>query len=127
MNFHTNDRRVSEDGRPCGGLEELTLPDMAKRRTTASVERRTSIAEVLRAYPNPFNGPIFLVYTVPEGVEQVYLRMMDGLGRVVFQQRLAPQDGIAEVLPSQVANGLHIAALFYDGVRVGTVKITVSK
>ena len=68
MNFHTNDRRVSEDGRPCGGL-----------------------------------------------------------GRLVFQQGLAPQDGIAEVLPSQVANGLHIAALFYDGVRVGTVKITVSK
>jgi hypothetical protein len=83
--------------------------------------------EPLRAYPNPTNGPVYLVYQVPEGVEQVYMRMMDGLGRLVFQKQVAPQNGIAEVLPDQLANGLHVAALFYDGVRVGTVRLIVCK
>jgi hypothetical protein len=50
-----------------------------------------------------------------------------GLGRFIFQQRVAAKNGIAEVLPDQLANGLHVAALFYDGVRVASVKITVSK
>ncbi len=49
--------------------------------------------------------------------------MMDTSGRLVLQERVPPKNGIVEVLPGQLASGLHVAALYFDGIRVGTAKI----
>ena len=64
------------------------------------------------------------MYAIPEGVEQAEVRLHDMSGRLVYRQRVAPQNGIAEVLPDQLASGLHIAALICDGIRVGTVTVS---
>ena len=103
----------------------MVLPDNAKRAQKTPAPRSVVSGELLTAYPNPTTGPVYLVYKVPEGVEQVELRMLDALGRLVTQERVAPRNGIIEVLPSQLATGMHVAALYCDGIRVGTAKVNV--
>lgn len=34
------------------------------------------------------------------------------------------KNGIAELLPDQLATGLHVAVLLCDGIRVGTVTVS---
>lgn len=104
---------------------DIELPNTTKRMRSQAEHGQTARANLmLRAYPNPSNGPVYLVYTVPEGVEQTELRMHDAAGRLVYQQRVAPQNGIAELEPDQLATGLHVAVLLCDGIRVGTVTVS---
>ena len=107
----------------------MELPNTAKRMLNRHTWSNASAQapSVLQAYPNPSNGPVYLVYTVPEGVERAELQMMDAMGRLVYSQRVAPQNGIAEVMPDQVANGMHVAILVCDGIRTGTAKLSLTR
>ncbi len=96
-----------------------------QRRNDAGTMANGAVMTPLRAYPNPTAGPLYLVYTVPEGVEQAELRVMDTMGRLAYSQRVAPQNGIAEMQPQQVTSGMHVAMLLWDGIRVGTAKVSL--
>ena len=81
----------------------------------------------MSAYPNPSNGPVYLVYQVPEGVEQAEVVVSDAQGRLVKRERIAPKDGILEILPKELAAGVHFAALYFDGIQVGTAKLNLMR
>lgn len=98
-----------------GNLVELL------REPSAGVAAKPS----LTAYPNPATGPFYLVYQVPEGVQQAEVRLHDGQGRLVRQEQLSPKNGIMEVLAKDLASGTHIATLYYDGIQVGSAKVNV--
>lgn len=107
----------------------MELPNTTKRLLNRRPWSNTTAHApvLLQAYPNPSNGPVYLVYTVPEGVEQAELRMHDAAGRDVHRQRVAPQNGIAEIIPRHVANGMHVASLHCDGIRIGTAVVHVTR
>jgi len=109
--------------------DEMELPNTTKRLLNRHTWSNASAKapSLLQTYPNPSNGPVYLVYTVPEGVERAELRMMDAMGRLVYSQRVAPQNGIAEIMPDQVANGMHVAILVCDGIRTGTAKLSLTR
>jgi hypothetical protein len=79
----------------------------------------------MSAYPNPSNGPVYLVYHVPEGVEQAMLRLFDSSGRLLLEQRVGDRTGIVEFIPNRVSTGMHIASLVYDGIPVAHAKINL--
>jgi len=109
--------------------DEMELPNTAKR--APNRHWWSSAAEhapvLLQAYPNPSSGPVYIVYTVPEGAEHAELRLMDATGRWVYSQRMAPQNGIAEIMPGHLAGGMHVAMLLCDGIRVGTTKLNLTR
>ena len=80
---------------------------------------------MLAAYPNPSNGPVYLTYTVLEGVEQVEVWVHDAQGRVVRQQRVGNSNGILELPQRELATGSYVASLRFDGILVGTTKINM--
>lgn len=107
--------------------EEIMLPDRNKARRPRPERTRSSASHLLAAYPNPSNGPVYLVFRVPEGVAQAEMKVHDALGRLVMQQRIAPRHGIVELLPTDLSTGMHVAELLLDGVRVATTKVEVMR
>jgi len=105
--------------------EELLLPTKAKRAKPQSKQRAPATRPILAAYPNPSNGPVYVSYTVPEGVEQVELHVYDAQGSLVKQQRVAASSGILEMLTNELASGVHVASLHFDGIHVGTAKLNI--
>ena len=105
--------------------DEMELPNTTKRLLNRRPWSNTTAHApvLLQAYPNPGIGPFYLVYDVPEGVEQAELRVMDALGRMVHRQSVTPKKGIAELAANTWANGVHIATLYCDGTRMGTVQL----
>lgn len=99
----------SRKRRPCLGLNA----DKAK------------VASLLAAYPNPSTGPVYLVYEVPEGVEQVELHVHDATGRLIHAERVPSRNGILELTKASFSPGMHIASLRFDGILAGTAKLEV--
>ena len=103
---------------------EIVLPNTSKSRKHVN-ESALDTSPFLRAFPNPSNGPVYLVYEVPDGAEQADVQVVDASGKLVFTRNLAPQSGILE--PPQFSTGLHIATLRCDGIRIGAVKLSMVK
>lgn len=109
--------------------EMLILPTRTKRNSNPVKEEGGMVNghPVLAAYPNPSNGPVYITYQVPEGVQQTEVRMHDAHGVLVFAQRIAARNGIVEVPPNNLAAGLHVVSLYYDGIHVGTAKVNMMR
>lgn len=110
------------------GITEIpfVLPTAEKRlKPGKRDERRTKEHSFLSAYPNPSNGPVYLVYDVPEGVSESVVRVFDAQGRVVLDKRVSVKGGIIELDTRQHASGLLVATLYWDGIQVATTKLQV--
>jgi hypothetical protein len=105
--------------------ELVLLPNLNKRLKPQEKPKPVTERPMLGAYPNPSNGPVYITYTIMEGVEQVELVVHDAQGRLVKRQRLGNSNGIAELQPRELASGIHIASLYFDGIRVGATKLNV--
>lgn len=99
-----------------GGPKSVRLPQQESFREMES--------PWLQAHPNPSNGPVWLAYTVPEGVTTVDLSILDGAGRQVWNRKLSSSGGIVELGAKELASGLHVASLAFDGISVGSVKLS---
>ena len=107
-------------------VPEFVLPNTNKsRHVKADVDTYLENSPYLRAYPNPSNGPVYMVYTVPEGVEHVQILVHDATGRLVHSEGIGAKGGIHELPRTALALGLHIATLLFDGIQVGTAKVEV--
>ena len=105
-------------------VPEYVLPNTNKsRHVKADMETYLENSPYLRAYPNPSNGPVFVVYEVPEGAEQALLEVLGADGRLILSQSIAPQNGIAEL--GKLPLGLNVATLRCDGWRVDVAKLSV--
>jgi hypothetical protein len=103
--------------------EVVVLPTKAKR-LKPERERYNAVAQpILAAYPNPSKGPVYVTYTVVEGVEQAELQLHDTQGRLTLVKRLAPSNGIVELSKSELPEGVNIASLLFDGIVVGAAKL----
>ncbi|MEZ4757879.1 MAG: T9SS type A sorting domain-containing protein [Flavobacteriales bacterium] len=77
------------------------------------------------AYPNPSSGPVYLTYSVVEGVENATLEVYTEQGQLVMSKTLGNSNGIAELNTQQWAPGVHVAVLYFDGLRVGSTKLNM--
>ena len=92
----------------------------AREWNTASNE-----AIILEAYPNPTDGVAYVVCNVPEGVERALVRVHDLNGRLLTERRITPGTAMVELNLAGEPSGVYAAELALDGVRTGTVKLTV--
>lgn len=81
----------------------------------------------LEAFPNPSNGPIFVVFDVPEGVRDAVLRILDLSGRELRYQRISTGPGISTMDTDAWANGVYIAELRWDGAAIAAVRLAVQR
>jgi hypothetical protein len=108
--------------------EVIILPEDGEQRSTSQrrVRNRTSETPLLlQAYPNPSDGPVYVVCNVPDGVEQARLCVADLNGRLVKEIVLNNGAGIAEIRPGFAAAGIYLAELRLDGIRAGQVKLAL--
>ena len=105
--------------------EVVLLPNRNKRLKPREEPNVTAHYPMLGAYPNPSNGPVYITYTVVEGVEQVELQMHDAQGRLVKRQRVGNSNGIVELAPRELSSGVNVVSLYFDGIRVGSTKLSV--
>ncbi len=80
---------------------------------------------LLEAYPNPSDGPVYVVCNVPEGVSTASLQIRDMNGRLVYDQPLEAGMGVAVLRAEAVAAGIYLAELRLDGIRAGQVKLAL--
>ncbi|MFZ1693128.1 MAG: right-handed parallel beta-helix repeat-containing protein [Flavobacteriales bacterium] len=107
--------------------EVVLLPNRNKRLKPQREPKRSTARPLLGAYPNPSNGPVYLTYTVLDGVENVELQVHDAQGRLLKRQRVGNTTGIAELHPRELSTGVHVASLYFDGIRVGSTKLNLVK
>ena len=60
-----------------------------------------------------------------EGVENAHLEVYTEQGQLVMSKILGASDGIAELNTQQLAHGMHVAVLYFDGLRVGSTKVNM--
>ena len=105
--------------------EPLILPNRTKRLLSQQDKQPALSPAQLTAYPNPSNGPVFLVYTVPEGVEKAEITVFDAQGRMINTSIVPPNGGIFEINERSLSTGLHVVNLTCDGISVGSTKVNI--
>lgn len=103
--------------------DTLSLPKMMRRSSAV----KYPVGTLLAAYPNPSNGPIYLVYHLPEGVEHASIRIHDLAGREVYDKELPQTMGVLELQTSPWAAGIYAAELDMDEQRATTIKLAIAK
>lgn len=78
---------------------------------------------VLGAFPNPTSGRVMV--TLPEGLEESVLEVVDPLGRTVDQITVEAGARGVQLDLDQYPNGLYIARLTMAGMSVGEVKFSL--
>ena len=69
--------------------EVVLLPEKDKRLTAAIREKSTEgRSTFLQAYPNPSSGPVYLTYSVVEGVENASLEVYTEQGQLAMSKTL---------------------------------------
>jgi len=109
--------------------EVIVLPmEEAKstQRSAAPVRPVAALSPMLLdAYPNPTDGPQWLVYRMPEGSGDAVLVVRDALGREVLKQAVPSTIGILELATHSWANGLYNATVVVDGIAAQVTKLLV--
>lgn len=82
---------------------------------------------LLEAFPNPSNGPLFVVYEVPESSPQAELRLLDLHGRTMRSTRLGDGPGMLQWSTQGLAPGIYMAELRVDGMASKQVKVVVQR
>ena len=106
---------LPEDGPKSAGLP----------RDQSAINWETGIQ--LEAFPNPSNGPLYIVYEVPEGSAQAELRLLDLHGRTMRSNRLGDGPGLLQWDTKGMAPGLYLAELRMDGLGLQQVKVVVQR
>lgn len=108
--------------RPCGGSESVGNGDP---KNLADLVQTPAITEAY-IFPNPSKGEFQLYHVVREGVEHVLISVRDSFGREWLRRDLSGTGGVAN-FSSAGASGLHFVSLYYDGILVETVKLSLTK
>ncbi|MDQ3099900.1 MAG: T9SS type A sorting domain-containing protein [Bacteroidota bacterium] len=77
----------------------------------------------LEVFPNPSNGPVHVVYEVPEGITNAELRMLDVHGREQHNARLGQGVGLVAILTSSLPAGVYFVELMLNGKGVAQSKL----
>jgi hypothetical protein len=60
-----------------------------------------------------------------EGVMNASLEVYTEQGQVAMTKALGNSNGIVELNSQQLAPGMHVAVLYFDGLRVGSTKVNI--
>ena len=108
--------------------EVIILPDDMQPKSGAQHRVRGRASQqpmLLEAYPNPSDGPVYVVCNVPEGVTKASLQIRDLNGRLLHDQPVEAGMGVAVLQAESVAAGIYLAELRLDGIRAGQVKLAL--
>lgn len=105
--------------------EDVVLPRPVRSAQAEETTATPILEPLLTAYPNPSNGPIYLVARLPEGAEHAAIKAVDPLGRTVLDQQFMGSVGLFEITDRELAVGVYTAGLFVDGIAAGSVKFEI--
>ncbi len=110
--------------------EVIILPEDGPKRAQGSrkpTRAAQPLENLLEAYPNPTAAEQWLVYQLPQEVEQASVSVRDMLGREMEQVRLGQGTGIVELAMRTWPSGLYMATLTADGIPMGSIKLIVQR
>lgn len=94
-----------------GQPEVIILPTPTKR--LRQPEEILAQRPTMQVFPNPSQGIVNVAVQVPEGAEQATLRVLDPLGRVMHQRRLAAGT-LQEELHLALPAGSYVAVVYLN-------------
>ncbi len=105
-------------------LEERTMSGQAGR-----VPRVVAWPDevVLEAYPNPSQGPVYLVYKAPKDGSRLTLNVFDAKGREVFRSAASSGAGIVELNTTGWSGGIYVAELGSQERQPVRVKLSIQR
>ncbi len=104
---------LPEDG-PKNMLSDQPKPD---------IRWETSLS--LEVFPNPSNGPVHVVYKVPDGIMNAELRMLDVHGREQRNARLGQGAGLLAFPTHGLPSGVYFVELILNGHGVAQRKLVL--
>ena len=104
-------------------LPPMVIPAELRSATPFRAIETVTHAPVLSAFPNPTSGRV--VITLPEGLDESVLEVVDPLGRTVHRLSVEAGTRGVELELVQFPNGLYIARLSMAGLRVGEAKFSL--
>jgi hypothetical protein len=110
--------------------EVIILPEDGPKRAQGPrkpTRAAQPLENLLEAYPNPTAAEQWLVYQLPQEVEQASVSVRDMLGREMEQVRLGQGTGIVELAMRAWPSGLYMATLTADGIPMGSIKLIVQR
>ena len=113
-----------EDLRGSGSIQDAYIHFAANGRTLPQAPKAATVSA---PYPNPADRVAYLDYTLPEGISQSYLRVVNLIGREVKRVALEKTFGTATLLTDQLPSGVYFVYLIGDNEELGTRKLVVSK
>lgn len=84
-------------------------------------------APVLEVFPNPSNGPVYLVLHLPMEASEVQLVILDATGKTMASTRPRIGTGVVELPSGTWPNGMYMAVLRSAGIQIGTVRFALAR
>jgi len=89
------------------------------------VEKRNFVWDIIKAQPNPANSTVWITYRDEPGAGKIEIDIWDPLGRIILKSDVTSNKGIFEWSSSNVAEGIYLVRLSFDGKIIDTEKITI--
>ncbi len=116
---------LADNGKQIIILPEEGPKSMGNPRQKPAVEWETGIS--MEVFPNPSNGPVYVVYEVPEGTQHAELRLLDLHGRTLQSMRIGDGPGVQEWSTNELAPGLYVTELLLEGLASKQAKVVVQR
>lgn len=76
--------------------------------------------------PNPTKGLVYVSYELPNTYKRVFLNLHNGQGHLVKQLDISKHQYLCKFNCDNLSPGIYLLSLVVDGLRVETVKLSVS-
>lgn len=106
--------------------DHVVLPQHNRAPQAASDEDDTAPL-LMQVQPNPSNGPVAVSLQLPEGADGGAIRVLDPLGRQVYQTTFTGSVQIVEIDTREMANGVYLAEVQVDGIQLGVTKFELAR
>jgi hypothetical protein len=106
--------------------DHVVLPQ--RNRASQAANEGFDIPQVqMQVQPNPSSGPIAVCLKLPEGMDGGTIRVVDPVGRLVYQVTFTGNAQIVEIDTRKMANGVYLAEVEADGIQVGVTKFELAR
>lgn len=106
--------------------DHVVLPQH-NRAPQASSDEFDTPPLLMQVQPNPSKGPVAVSLQLPEGADGGAIRVLDPLGRQVYQTTFTGSVQIVEIDTREMANGVYLAEVQVDGIQLGVTKFELAR
>lgn len=85
--------------------------------------RRKNALTLSKTYPNPFNNELNIEYNVPKSSTNIFLKMIDINGNIVFETKFSKNEGTEKIQLDNLTSGTYFVQISNDTNTSKTMKV----